>query len=235
MAPIYSAWQDLIADPALDRRFASEFIVQPLGILITTTFFGTEEEWEASGIPERIPGDGSASVVNDWLDGLVHEAGNAALYLGDIPSWFYSKALTFAEEDLLPQDSIQSLFEYIDDATKGTLVWFIIFHLTGGAVNDVPLSSAAYPHRDKIMIYESYVVGLGAVPDTATEFLEGVHAEVKKGAGPGANSTYAGYVDPSLGVGEEVYWEGQAPRLRSVKGTWDPEEVFWNPQAVRPA
>ncbi|MBE3043509.1 BBE domain-containing protein [Candidatus Bathyarchaeota archaeon] len=235
MAPVYAAWQDLISDPALDRRFASEFIVEPLGVIITTTFFGTEDEWEESGIPDRIPTGGVVSAaVSDWLGGLAREAGNEALYIGDTPSPFYSKALGFSEEDLLSRESIDTLFQYIDDADKGTLIWFVIFDLTGGAINDVPLESTAYPHRDKLMFYQSYAIGLGALPDATTEFVEGVHKEIQKGAGPGANSTYAGYVDPALGAAtEEVYWEGHADLLRVVKGEWDPEEVFWNPQAVR--
>ena len=235
MAPVYAAWQDLISDPDLDQRFASEFVIQPLGVIITTTFFGTQEEWEDSGIPERIPEGGDVSIViNDWLGALVHDATNEALYLGDLPTAFYSKALAFAEEDLLPENSIESLFKYIEEADKGTLLWFIIFDLSGGAINDVPLESTAYPHRDKLMFYQSYAVGLGALADATTDFLEGVHEEIRKGAGDGANSTYAGYVDPALGSGaEKVYWEGQAEVLRVVKGDWDPEEVFWNPQAVR--
>lgn len=235
MAPVYAAWQDLISDPDLDRRFASEFVVQPLGVAITTTFFGTEEEWEDSGIPERIPDSGKVDIViNDWLGALVHEASNEALYLGDLPTAFYSKALAFAEEDLLPEDGIERVFKYIEEADKGTLLWFIIFDLSGGAINEVPLEATAYPHRDKLLFYQSYAVGLGALTDATTDFLEGVDEEIRKAAGAGANSTYAGYVDPALGKQtEEVYWEGHAGALRAVKGEWDPEEVFWNPQAVR--
>lgn len=208
--------------------------MQPLGILITTTFFGTEEEWEASGIPKRIPEGGEVSlVVNDWLAGLAREAGNEALYIGDVPNNFYSKALAFAEGDLLSEEGIKRLFKYVEDADKGTLLWFIIFNPTGGAINDVPLESTAYPHRGKILFYQTYAIGLGGLPEGSRDFLEGVHKEMQRGA-PDANSTYAGYVDPMLGAAaEEAYWEGQAGLLRAVKGGWDPEEVFWNPQGVR--
>ena len=233
MIPVFAAWQDLISDPALDRRFASELIIQPLGIIITTTFFGTDEEWEASGIPEKIPGSKANIVINDWLGALVKEAENEALYLGELPNNFYSKALAFAPEDLMSGEGIDGLFKYIDDADKGTLLWFIIFDLSGGAINDVPLEATAYPHRDKILYYQSYAIGLGALQDATRDFIEGVHEEIQLGS-PTANSTYAGYADPALGAeAEEVYWEGHAGLLRAVKGEWDPEEVFWNPQAVR--
>ncbi|PKS10146.1 hypothetical protein jhhlp_001896 [Lomentospora prolificans] len=236
MAPIYEQWQALISDPNLDRRFASEFVVQPLGIVITTTFFGTEAEFKATGIPARIPTGGSVSgVVNDWLGSLVHEAGNEALYLGDIPTAFYSKALAFAPEDLLGGGSIRDLFSYIDKTDKGTLLWFVIFDASGGAVNDVPLDATAYPHRDKVLYYQSYAVALGSLPASTRTFLEGVHAEIQKGAGAGANSTYAGYVDPAIprDQAEAAYWEGHVHRLREIKGVWDPKDTFSNPQSVR--
>lgn len=122
----------------------------------------------------------------------------------------------------------------MEEPDKGTRLWFIIFDLQGGAVSDVPLESTAYCHRDKLMFCQSYAIGLGALTDATTDFLEGVVEEIRKGAGAGANASYAGYVDPALGrQAEEIYWEGQAELLRAVKGAWDPEEVFWNPQAVR--
>lgn len=241
MAPVYTAWQDLVADPDLDRRFASEFVVQPLGVVITTTFFGTEDEWEDSGIPERIPegipdsAEKNVSVViNGWLASLVREAGNEALYLGDLPTHFYSKSLAFKRENLLEPEAVERLFEYIDDADKGTLLWFIIFDLSGGAVSDPPAASSSYPHRDKVMFYQSYAIGAGAVTDDTREFLEGVHEEIRDGAG-GANTTYAGYVDPELGTAaaEGAYWGEALEVLRGIKGDWDAGEVFWNPQAVR--
>lgn len=237
MAPVYTAWQSLVADPDLDRRFASEFVVQPLGIVITTTFFGTEKEWKDSGIPDQIAegGKGNVSaVVNGWLGSLVREAGNEALYLGDLPTHFYSKSLAFKRENLLEPEAVESLFEYIDDADKGTLLWFIIFDLSGGAVSDPPRESTSYPHRDKVMFYQSYAIGAGAVTDDTRDFLEGVHREISEGAG-GANTTYAGYVDPELGAAaaEGAYWGEEVAVLRGIKGDWDDGEVFWNPQAIR--
>jgi hypothetical protein len=237
MAPVYKKWQDLVADPDLDRRFASEFVVQPLGVVITTTFFGTEDEFEQTGIPARIPGGGDVStIVNDWLGSLLHEAGNEALYLSDIPNAFYSKAAAFRPEDLPAPASVDALFRYLDEQDKGTLLWFVIFDLSGGAVNDVPLGAASYPHRDKVLFYQSYAVGFPTLPAATRAFLEGLHDVIVRGS-PGANSTYAGYVDPAIPRDRymEAYWEGQVPRLRSVKKQWDPKDVFHNPQSVQPA
>lgn len=46
---------------------------------------------------------------------------------------------------------------------------------------------------------------------------------------------YAGYVDRALGAeGPKKYWEGNLERLMKIKGEVDPEDVFHNPQSVRP-
>lgn len=235
MAPIYQAWQDLIADPNLDRRFASEFIVQPLGVLITTTFYGTEAEYNATGIPQQIPAGGSADmVVNDWLGSIAHDAETEALYLSNIPTEFYSKSLAFRPQDLLPSDGITDLFTFLDNVDKGTILWFIIFDQSGGAIADVPENATAYPHRDKIMFYQSYAIGVPTLTETTTDFLTGVHDTIQKYA-VDANTTYAGYVDPAL-VGPDAmyrYWDIHVPRLQQIKGTWDPSDIFHNPASVR--
>jgi Berberine and berberine like len=237
MAPFYQKWQDLISDPNLDRRFDSEFIVEPLGALITTTFYGTDAEYQASGIPAKIPTGGRQSMaVNDWVGSIAHEAENEALYLSNIPTSFYSKSLALRQQDLLTPSGITDLFNYLDQVDKGTLVWFIIFDQSGGAIADVAEDATAYPHRDKILFYQSYAVGLPTLSDKTRSFLTGVHAIIQKNAAQ-ANMTYAGYVDPAL-VGpdaQQSYWGPHVPRLQQIKKAWDPTDVFHNPASVKPA
>lgn len=237
MAPIYQAWQDLIADPDLDRRFASEFIVQPLGVLITTTFYGTDAEYNATGIPQRIPAGGTTDLeINDWLGSIAHGAEIEALYLSNMPTEFYSKSLAFRKQDLLPADGVTDLFTSLDNVSKGTILWFIIFDQSGGAIADVPENATAYPHRDKIMFYQSYAIGVPTITNTTIDFLTEVHNTIRKYA-VNATTTYAGYIDPAL-VGPSSmydYWGDHVPRLQQIKKTWDPSDVFHNPASVEPA
>jgi len=46
---------------------------------------------------------------------------------------------------------------------------------------------------------------------------------------------YAGYVDPKLTDGQQEYWGTNLPRLEQIKAQLDPNDVFHNPQSVRPA
>jgi len=236
MADVYRDWQALIGDPELDRRFSSLLITQPLGALITGTFYGTEEEYKATGIPDKIPGGGDADIkLLGWMGSLAHQAELAGLHLASLSTAFASRSLAFAEEDLLSDEAIDELFAYIDKADKGSLIWTIIWNSEGGAMADFAAGNS-YPHRDKLMMYQSYVVGIPNVSDATREFVEGVQERVRE-ACPNANTTYAGYIDPTLdrAAANQFYWGEHVPRLREVKAKWDPNSVFRNPQSIEPA
>jgi len=232
MAPIYARWQDLVADPKLDRRFGTMFIMFPLGAIITGTFYGTQAEWAASGIPSRLPKTGNGTLVlNDWLGSLAHDAENEGLYLSNLATPFYSKSLAFTRETLVPTKDFKDLFTWVDNADKGTLLWFIIFDAAGGATNDVPADATAYAHRDKLLFYQSYVIGLPLSGKTK-DFVTGFHNKILERS-PKAKGTYAGYVDPQLKDGQEQYWGANLERLMGVKRKWDAGDLFRNPQSVR--
>jgi hypothetical protein len=236
LAKVYKAWQDLIADPDLDRRFGTELVIYPLGVIITGTFYGTKQEFEDSGILDRLPQTGNETLaVTDWLGSLTQWAEHEALYLSDIPTAFYSKSLAFRKEDVLSADMATDLFDYVESADKGTLLWFVIFDASGGAVSDVAENATAYAHRDKIMFYQSYAIGLLSVPETTRTFLTDFHERLL-GFLPagGTYGTYPGYVDPALTDAQEEYWMGNLAELGKIKAKWDPNDVFHNPQSVRP-
>ncbi|KAK0631156.1 hypothetical protein B0T17DRAFT_487878 [Bombardia bombarda] len=234
MAPLFSKWQAIVADPKLDRRFGTEFIIMPLGAVITGTFYGTEAEYKATGIPGRIPGGGKQGVAtNDWRSSLVQNAENEALYLSKLAAPFYSKSLGFKRSDMIPPDKVQKLFEWVDETDKGTLIWFVIFSATGGATADVAMEATSYSHRDKVMFYESYVIGV-PLRSKSKNFLTKFHMKVLDYAPNGTYGTYAGYVDPGLEEGQKHYWGSNLPLLEGIKRKYDPADTFSNPQSVRP-
>ncbi|KAJ4290040.1 hypothetical protein N0V88_006843 [Collariella sp. IMI 366227] len=234
IAPFYTAWQNLIADPALDRRFGSMFIMMPLGAVITGTFYGTEAEFKATGIENWLPKGTrrSALVVRDWLGSLAHNAEQEALYLSNIPIPFKSKSLAFKKEDLLAPDKVKSLFKWVDDQNKGTILWFVIFDAAGGAIADVPSNATAFAHRDKILYYQSYAIGL-PLSETSKNFIVGFHDQLVAASAPDVYGTYPGYIDVSLKDGQKQYWGSNLDALQGIKSKWDPQDVFHNPQSVR--
>jgi hypothetical protein len=234
IAPVYSAWQDLIADPNLDPRFGTIFIMMPLGAIISGTFYGTAAEFRATGIPESLPhGDGQV-VLKDWLGSLANDAQTEGLYLSNLPVAFYSKSLSFRREELAPADRIKDLFQWVSNQDKGTLLWFIIFDASGGAISEVATNATAFAHRDKILFYQSYAMGM-PLTQTSKDFITNFHNQVLASFAPSAYGTYPGYVDPALPDAQQQYWGANLPVLEQIKKRWDPKDVFFNPQGVRPA
>ncbi|KAL1860570.1 hypothetical protein VTK73DRAFT_7278 [Phialemonium thermophilum] len=236
MATAFRDWQRLILDPGLDRRFGTTFILQPLGILITGTFYGSQREFEASGILDGFPKGGTLGfTVDGWLGSLINDAQNMGYFLSDIPISFYCKSLGFRTKDALPDDRIEDLFTWIGNVDKGALFWFLLLDASGGAINDLPANATAYPHRDKFMFYQAYTIGV-PVTKTMRDFLTGMHDRfLAVRTQQNDTGTYAGYVDPALKDAQRQYWGTNLPMLEALKRRWDPTDVFHNPQSVRPA
>lgn len=233
LAPVFKQWQDLVKDPKLDRRFSTEFIMHELGVLISATFFGTQKEYEATGIPKKIPAGSVSVVIDDWLAVLTKDAEHAALWLSEASTPFTARSLSFKEDEMLTDDTITKLMNYIDGANRGTLIWFLIFDSTGGAISDVPTNATAYAHRDKIMFCQGYGIGIPTLQQSTKDFVSGIVTHIQNGT-DAQLMTYPGYVDPLLKNAQSSYWGSNLPRLGGIKAKYDPKDVFHNPQSVRP-
>jgi hypothetical protein len=235
-ADVFKDWQALAGDPDLDRRFSTMFIAQPLGTMVTGTFYGTKQEYRETGIPDRLPGGGDIDLkLLDWMGSLAQQVELAGLHLAELATPFVSRSLAFDEDDLLSNDAIDSVFEYIGQADKGSLIWTIVWNSEGGAMRDFAKGNS-YPHRDKVSMYQSYVVGIPLVTSVTRDFVEGLQEMMREGA-PHANSSYAGYIDPTLAraAANKFYWGQHLTKLREIKAKRDPKDLFRNPQSIEPA
>ncbi|KAI0908809.1 hypothetical protein F4823DRAFT_467880 [Ustulina deusta] len=233
MVPVFKQWQDLVSDPNLDRRFGTEFVAHELGAIITATFYGTEAEWNASGIPQKIPTGKISVVIDNWLGVITQQAEDAALYLSDIRTAFTARSLAFTAEEALSEDAITKMMKYLDDTKHGTLLWFLIFDASGGAISDIPMDATAYSHRDKIMFCQGYGIGLPVLTQDTKDFLSGLIDTIQVMT-PQTLTAYPGYVDPSLINPQQAYWGPNLAKLESIKTQYDPSDLFHNPQSVRP-
>ncbi|ORY59272.1 uncharacterized protein BCR38DRAFT_412970 [Pseudomassariella vexata] len=234
MVDVFDQWQTLVSDPELDRRFGTEFVMHELGVVITATFYGTEEEFDATGIPDKIPTGKVSVVVDDWLAVIAQQAEDAALYISEIRSAFTARSLAFKSDELLSKDSITDLMNYVDDTERGTLLWFLIFDATGGAISDIAQNATAYSHRDKIMFCQGYGVGVPTLTQTTKDFINGIISTIQ-GTVPQTLTTYPGYVDPVLTNAQGSYWGPNLDTLGEIKSKWDPSDLFHNPQSVAPS
>lgn len=239
MSSTFKKWQKMISDPALPRELASQIIIGSMGMVVTGTWYGTKASFESLAIQHELF-DGHINdtiVINDWLGHVAHLADEATLLLGTgQPTPIYCKSLAFKNTTLIPDDVIDTLFEYFDTSSKGTPLWFAYFDLEGGATNDIPLAATAYAHRDVLFYMQSYAIGLdwGHVAPVTKNFIRGIADTISNGMKGVDFGVYAGYVDPELENAQEKYWGGNLKRLEEIKGKWDSGDLLSNPQSVRP-
>ena len=238
IAGTFKTWQKLVSDPALSRKFASQLVLTELGMILEGIFFGSEAEFDAMNISSLFSHATSAdkAVVTDWVGMAFHDAENLILQaVGNVESWFYAKSLAFANDEIIPDVTVDGLFQYLDDTDKGTVAWFAIFDLQGGATNDIPMSATAYAHRDALFYLQTYAIDLGPVSPNTRNFVTGVNKVIQDGMPGKTFGAYAGYVDPALPNSQSLYWGSNLPRLQQVKKAVDPMDIFHNPQSVPPA
>jgi hypothetical protein len=225
----------MISDPGLSRNLASQVVLSEIGMILTGTFFGTQDEFNGLNLTSVFP-DASTSdtaVFNDFGGLVGHWAEDVALQIGGaVSSAFYSKSLAFTKNDIIPDAGVDAWFKYLDTVNKATPVWFAIFDLEGGATNDIPKDATAYGHRDALFYLQTYAINIGTLSTTTRNFVNGMNDIITKSM-PGHNlGAYAGYVDPALPNAQQAYWGSNLPKLQRVKKAIDSNDVFHNPQSV---
>jgi len=207
-------------------------------LIISGTYFGSEEEFDSLNITSVFPDYSTSSVLvfNDWAGLVANWAENVGLTVGGaIPASFYSKNLAFTNSEIIPDATVDQFFQYLDTVNKGTLIWFAIFDLEGGATNDIAPDATAYGHRDALFYMQTYAVDLLKVTDTTRAFITGMNNIVASGFPGQTLGSYAGYVDPELANADQAYFGSNLPRLQQLKGVIDPLDVFHNPQSIQPS
>lgn len=237
-AKTFKDWQTFVSTPNLTEKFAATMTVLEHSMVVSGTFFGTKEEFEALELESHFPANqgSNVTVFQDYLALVTTWAEDAALELGGgVSAPFYAKSLNFSPDTLISNKTIDDLFDYFDTAEKDALLWFAIFDLTGGAVSEVPVQSTAYAHRDTLFWLQSYAISVGSVSNTTKQFLGGI-SNIITNAMPNVDfGAYPGYVDPALSDGQLAYWGSNLPKLEQIKAEVDPNDIFHNPQSVRPA
>ncbi|KAF2652414.1 Glucooligosaccharide oxidase [Lophiostoma macrostomum CBS 122681] len=204
-------------------------------------FHGTIDDFKATVVPEFLRTLPTPNVINitsySWIDYLKLVSDRNAIIEPltgyDEHDDFFAKSITVPEKDGFTAAALGAKYDYI--TTGKVPSFFVITNLYGGpgsAINEKDTEFAAYRDRDSLWVLQLY----GNKPgNTSLPFINGLTAAIT-GAQPQTEfGAYLNYVDPSLSAdeahklyyGEELYGE-----LQKVKEEVDPDEVFWNPQAV---
>lgn len=119
--------------------------------------------------------------------------------------------------------------------------WYLLLDLFGGpnsAISEKSPSDTAFPHRDKLLLYQFSDGGSnGSYPPEGFDLLRRFRESVTSSMADGEWGMYANYLDTQLDgdTATRLYYGGNLERLRALKREFDPDDVFWNPQGIRPA
>ena len=237
LAQTFKDWQRFISDPRLTWKLSSQATIYQGGMTITGEYFGPRAEFDSLDLTRRLASSVAPTILtfNNYLELVVHWAEQLALS-GGIRTAFASKNFAYSPSQLIPASGIDNLFEFLDIPNKGAAIWFLIFDLEAGATNTIPTNATAYSHRDALFYSQSYAVNYPKVVNDTFNFVSGINNILSTSMQ--SNSflgSYPGYVDPSLSNPQKAYWGSNLPKLEQIKRVYDPKDVFWNPQSVRPA
>jgi hypothetical protein len=179
----------------------------------------------------------------NWMDGLKNYAYGQEM----VPSrpysqheLFYSSSLT---SDALNDDQLKAFSKYLFTGIQGGFShnWWIQIDLHGGpnsTVSKVSNDATSYGHRDKLLLYQLYDRVFGSsFPKEGFQIVQGMLKSATTNMTDDEWGMYINYPDTEIDAqtAQSKYFGKNLAKLQQLKKRFDPGEVFWNPQSVRPA
>jgi FAD/FMN-containing dehydrogenase len=228
-------------DSVVDNRISFGIYMDNAGIFsLSGAYFGSVDEFNTRIKPElmRTLPSAEADVQSmGWYDYLVKVGGKDTLKVpvsgSDEHEDFFAKSVTVPEADGLTRDAFNALFDHLK--TAGETRWYIITNLYGGpgsAINKKDTEFAAYNDRDSLWVLQNWGYYDG---QESIDFVNGINSAIIDAQPQTHFGAYLNYVDPSYDAAtahELYYGEAVYSRLAALKKQVDPEQVFWNPQAI---
>jgi hypothetical protein len=124
-------------------------------------------------------------------------------------------------------DAVQSLDAGLPQVGGG-----IVFDAYGGKINQVAAGDTAFVHRDALACAQ-YSVSFGGIPSTSLQASAlGWLSQTETAFAPYATGSYQNYIDPGLANWAEAYYGSNLPRLKKVKKSVDPDDLFHFAQSI---
>ncbi|KAK8858978.1 FAD binding domain-containing protein [Apiospora arundinis] len=210
-------------------------------------YYGTDKQMRAAIEPlltKAAPkATFSLSKTVNWKEAVTYYAFNETIdWTWPSPQEnFYAKSLALKG---LNGTSAQNFVDYWFE-TANKIVnrnWWFQLDMHGGqnsAISQVSNRDTAYAHRDKLFIIQFYdrVPNDAVYPADGFSLLDG-WADATTAPLPASDwGKYINYVDANLdqATAQRLYYGVNLPRLQQLKAKYDPEELFWYPQSIKPA
>jgi FAD/FMN-containing dehydrogenase len=150
------------------------------------------------------------------------------------PGHAYSKSEFFRRE--IPPDAVEQLLARFADRRRPRQARVLDFTPWAGAYNRVPAAATAFAHRaERFLLKQEVVVGADASKAERQAGRHWLSASWALTHAWGSGGVYPNFPDPDLENSGHAYHGANLDRLRRVKATYDPDNVFRFEQSVQPA
>ncbi len=225
LVPALAAWQKWA--PAVDNRMGSTFTALPASgdvVMANGLFLGPDDQArQLLGPLLAVPGGTPKFTVQPWVD--YFNSSNAGprqdRFWKFTSSWAYQP---FSNQAL---DTIASFMTRAPapDCNYWTLSW-------GGAVRTAPSGGSAFYHRKPLFYAEP---GAGWNDETLTPACYAWVQEFRDALTNDVSGAYVNVPDRAIAEWGPAYYGTNFERLRSVKATYDPQNVFQFEQSIPPS
>ncbi|MBV9594115.1 MAG: FAD-dependent oxidoreductase [Actinobacteria bacterium] len=137
-------------------------------------------------------------------------------------------------QQALPEAGIAAIVAAVGAADVASMVeGGVSFDAIGGAIGEVASDATAFPYRTALATVQYTATWpyaqAGLDPAPFDSFVRGERAALSPWLGSAA---YVNYADASITDFAAAYWGANAARLKQIKQTYDPSNVFSFPQSV---
>jgi FAD/FMN-containing dehydrogenase len=223
LGDILRTWQG--DAPVADERLTSAIEIYASGPALSAVWYGGDREDITSALGPLL-GIGSPEVT-------VTEESWPAVYADvdkaprDVDNWkFFSQ---FVKRPF-PDDAIDLICQFITNAPSAASNYFLSSF--GGAVRNEPPGGSAFPHRDALFYCEPGAGWNG--PESTPAAVRWV-ADFAQALRPYVDGAYVNVPNVGAADWQAQYYGPNVRRLRQVKATYDPLNVFTFEQSVPPA
>jgi FAD/FMN-containing dehydrogenase len=202
-------------------------------------FFGSEAALVALLKPLRnVPGASLTTGTSSYIDLVKRWAGCKTITIdechlnpaGDLDRQRFAAKSDYVSKPL-PRTGRATLRTWLEKR-QGQGGGAAILDSYGGAINRVAPGATAFVHRRELFSIQYYASIANAAGDAAAlAWLRSFRAAMKPFA---SGFSYQNYIDADVVDWEHAYYGSNYPRLRRIKSTYDPDNVFRFRQSIRP-
>ena len=224
LAEVFTAWQGCA--PHLDNRLTSQLEIYRDKVLLFGLLAGGSQD-EALQIlaPMLAVGEPEVATIDaDWADIF---AGLQIPTAQESANW---KFLSQFVSEPFPPDAIQLVGEFMAKAPTSECNYFT--NAFGGAVaNSEPSGGSAFAHRTALFYAEPGAAwgtrgGTPASADPLTPACQAWIAEFDEALSRYVDGAYVNVPNAGMPDWEGAYWGPNVDRLRMIKASYDPDNVF---------